>query len=169
MGDRMSRGELGITTIIMQNTDHLWLCQGSYESAAIAANDLLGVAFSPRSVKEVRQRTIRLGDKDFVETALSYYSPQEQHALFVKWLMQLGVGEGFAKVGSVIRFIRITPTRLRVTNEEVEEWRKQQPWITKPETLYAERSTKSTRTQSVNASTQESTPLTRLQRRGQTD
>lgn len=165
----MSRTELGITAIILNNTDHLWMRQGDFESASIAANDLLGVAFNPRSVKEIYQRTVRLGDNDFMETKLNYYTPQEQHALFVKWLMQLGVGEGFAKVGSEIRFIRITQTRSRITNEEIEEWRKQQPWITKPETLSAERSTKSTRTQSVNASTQESTPLTRLQQRGQTD
>lgn len=153
----MSRTELGITAIILNNTDHLWMRQGDFESASIAANDLLGVAFNPRSVKEIYQRTVRLGDNDFMETKLNYYTPQEQHALFVKWLMQLGVGEGFAKVGSDIRFIRITQIPSRITNEEIERWRCQQAWLEMPNSLS---SSTSTQQQQNNSSKPVSTPLT---------
>ena len=126
----MSRTELGmITGIILNNTDHLWMKQGDFESATVAANDLLGVTFNPRSIKEVYQRTVRLGDQDFVETKLNYFTPQEQHALFVKWLMKLEVGEAFAKVGSTVRKIRIVSVESRVSNEEVEQWRINQPWL----------------------------------------
>lgn len=119
-----------ITTIFMQNTNKCWMRQGTEEAARIAAKDLMGVTFSAYTVKEIEQQHIQQGDKFFITERMKYYTPQEQEALWVKWLMNLNVGEAFVKVGTDVRFIQTPLDEPQTTNEEIEAWRKQQPWLT---------------------------------------
>lgn len=153
-----------ITTIVMQNTDHVWMRQGSHEAAEVAAKDILDVIFNARTTKQIYERMNFVGDDAFLERKIESYTPQELLALIVRWLSQLEVGECFVKTNGTVRFCRTVQIENSITDEHAEEARINQPWLSTGEigTDGFSSSSRSTPPQQNNSSRQASTPITEL-------
>ncbi len=120
-----------ITEIIVQNTDKVFMRMSDPETAKRCADELVGATFNPRAVKEVFERFSNQGDDWFLESRPFYFSHQEQRELFVKWLMNLQPGEAFSKIDGTVRFLRVPLFRPTMSNEELERWRTNQPWLSR--------------------------------------
>lgn len=169
-----------ISRSILQNTDKVFMKQGSYDAAETAAKDLLGAIFDPRLLKQINERFTTVGDDLFLETRLDYFSPQEQLGLLIKWLMALQPGEAFVRVGNEVTLTRVPLFETQITDQQARETYRSQPCLQQPsehkshvksstgeqETTTSSSSMTSTQQEQSNTSEQESSPITRLQQEG---
>ena len=129
---------MAITQTILQNADLFVMRQDNYDNASMFAYIFMAATFNPNVIKAIQERPLMLGDQELTEQRYTFYTPQEQHTCWCRWFMNLGVGEGFAKFGTIVRFCQIVPTT--IPNIDIETWRQRQPWITKPGTTSSKRS-----------------------------
>lgn len=99
-------GDDRLNEAMLQNTHHIWHAQGGETTARIAADDLLPM-LNPRSIKEIQERMVRIGEQDFVETRNVYFTLEEQRKRLQQWLLGLSRGQAFSRSGSEVRCLQV--------------------------------------------------------------
>ena|GEM_PF-6209251 len=118
-------GDEQINEAVWSNTNHIFHRIGSHLTAERAAKDLTPM-LDTRSINEIHERIVMVGDKEFLETKNVYFTLSEQITRIEQCLTNLEPGQAISRVGSAVRLLRLpeiqaerrTPTTLPLLNWE---------------------------------------------------